>query len=441
MYFLYSVLTAVAALLLSPYFLWNGLTQGKYLHNLRARLGSLPFDLRIPDARPAIWIHAVSVGEVLAGLPLARKLKEAFPGHRLLISTTTATGQALARERLPFADGIFYFPLDWAGPVRRVLRALKPCALIVMETEIWPRMLRECRRTGVPVAFVNGRISEKSFTRYQKLLAASGSLSAFLSDVLGNASLFLMQSQSDAQRLLQLGAPDHRVHVTGNLKYDLAPPPSTDFAQWLEQQVAQQERWPVLLAGSVAAGEEEAVLGAYDYVQRKWNRTLLILAPRKPGRFDAAARILAEDGWRVVRRSGLPPGASLPEDADVLLLDSLGELAGLYRLADATFVGGSLVASGGHNILEPALFGKAPCFGPSMQNFSQMAALFLARQAAFQVESGPALGQVWTRLIEDAALRERTGRAAQSLVAENSGATDRVLARIIALLHSHGGRP
>lgn len=440
MYLLYSLLTLLAAVLLSPYFLWKGLREGKYLHSLRERLGHLPTPLRWPDTRPTIWLHAVSVGEVLAGLPVAKRLMAEFPGHRLVVSTTTATGQRLARERMTFADGFFYFPLDWARPVRRVLRLLRPSLLVVLETEIWPNVLRECQRAGVAVVFVNGRISERSFARYEKLLAVSGSLSAFLRDALGRAALFLMQSEPDAQRLLALGAPEDRIDVTGNLKFDMPPPGESQFSAWLEGQIKQQERWPVLVAGSVVAGEEEHVLAAYDYIQRKWNRTLLILAPRKPERFDAAARIVEEDGWRVARRSRIWPGAPLPEDCDVLLLDSVGELAALYRFADATFVGGSLVHSGGHNILEPALFGKPPCFGPSMENFRDMAMLFLDRGAGLQVESGPALGHAWTRLVEDTALRENMGRAAQALVAENSGATDRSFARIAALLRS-GGRP
>jgi len=440
MYFLYSLLSAGAALLLAPWFLWKGLREGKYLHSLWQRMGFLPRDLRNSDGRPAIWLHAVSVGEVLAGLPLARKLKDAYPAHRLLISTTTATGQRLARERLAFADGIFYFPLDWTGPVRRVLRAVQPALLIVLETEIWPNVLRELHRAHVPVVFVNGRVSERSFARYQKVLAFSGSLEAFLCDVLGRATLFLMQSQPDADRMLRLGAPAERVQVTGNLKFDLAPPASASIAAWLEEQITRQERWPVLVAGSVVAGEEENVLEAYDYIQRKWNRTLLILAPRKPERFAAAAQIALQDGWRPALRSAVQPGETLAEDADVFILDSVGELAGLYRLADACFVGGSLIASGGHNILEPALYGKPPCFGPSMENFRDMASLFLQRGAAVQVESGPALGQAWIRLIEDPALRDRLGRAAQMLVAENSGATERSLERIAELLPPTGGR-
>lgn len=439
MYFLYSLLLAAAAILLSPWFFWKAISEGKYLNNVDRRFGRLPLKLQEPDARPTIWLHAVSVGEVLASVPLARKLKDLFPGYRLVVSTTTDTGQALACQRLTFVDGIFYFPFDWAWTVRRVLRALRPSMLVILETEIWPNVLRECRRAAVPVVFVNGRISDRSFARYRKWLAASGSLSAFLRDVLGHASLFLAQSRTDADRLRHLGAPDGRVEVTGNLKYDLAPPAASSIAPWLEEQIRRQERWPVLVAGSVVTGEEEAVLVAYDYVRRKWNRTLLILAPRKPERFDDAARLVTEKGWRVVRRGRVQLDAPLAADADVFLLDSVGELAGLYRLADATFVGGSLVASGGHNILEPALYGKPPCFGLSMENFSEMAQLFLQRDAALQVDSGPALGQAWMRLIEDAALNERVGRAAQALVAENSGATDRTFARIAALLQSPGG--
>jgi 3-deoxy-D-manno-octulosonic-acid transferase len=441
MHFLYSLLTAAAALLLSPYFLWRGLREGKYLHNLRQRLGHLPPAAVAADARPAIWLHAVSVGEVLAGLPLARRLREAHPQYRLVISTTTATGQRLARERMDFADAVFYFPLDWSFAVRRVLRGVRPALLVILETEIWPNVLRTCRRAGVPVVFVNGRISEKSFARYRKFLAASGALAAFVRNVLGDAALFLMQSEADADRLCALAAPDQRVAVTGNLKYDTCAPPATALVSWLGQQAAHGRRTPLVVAGSVVAGEEEPVLVAFDFVQRQHGRALLVLAPRKPEHFADAARIAAEDGWRVSRRSCLTADSTLPEDTDVLLLDSVGELADVYRLADAVFVGGSLVPAGGHNILEPALFGKPVCFGFSMENFRAVAELFLARGAAVQVETGAALGAVWLRLLDDATLRKRMGDAAQTLVAENCGATERSFARISALLLAAGDRP
>lgn len=434
MYFLYSLLTAAGMLLLSPYFAVQGLRKGKYWRGLRQRFGYLPEEAGKPSvgAPGAIWIHAVSVGEALAALPLARRLKERFPGRRLVISTTTATGQRVARERMGFADAIFYFPLDWAGPVRRVFRVIRPGIVVILETEIWPNFLRVARGQGVPVVFVNGRISERSFRRYRWV-------DGFLARVLADAEVFLMQSEEDARRLRALGAPGGRVGVMGNLKYDLAPPASSPLAEWLAAELERQKRRPLVIAGSVVAGEEEAVLGAFATIRGKWPRALLVLAPRKPERFEAAARIGAERGFSVVRRSTLrfdsPPG----ELGDVLLLDSIGELAAMYRLADAVFVGGSLVPAGGHNILEPACFGRPPIFGPSMHNFRDAAAQLLSAGAAVEVASGEELSRAWCRLLEDQTRREQMGRAARELVERNRGATERALERIASILESPGG--
>jgi len=440
MYLLYSLITAVGMVLLLPYFFLKSVGNnsspagGKYFHNLRERLGHLPPEFpRNTGAQGAIWIHAVSVGEALAGLPLARRLRERFPGHPLYVSTTTLTGQKLVRERMDFADGFLYFPLDWVGPIRRVLAAVRPAVVVVLETEIWPNFLRECRRAGVPVVFVNGRISERSYSRYRLL-------DGFLTRVLRDATWFLVQTPEDALRLGALGAPEERVTVGGNLKYDLAPPAATPLAAWLEEQVTRQERRPLVVAGSVAADEEEAVLAGFDYVQRHWRHALLVLAPRKPARFEAAARIAAQDGWTVVRRSRVKLDQPLDEYADLLLLDSVGELAGLYRLADVVFVGGSLVPVGGHNILEPAWFSKPPVFGPWMNNFREMAGQFLSAGAAVQVGTGEALGHAWMKLLENAELRERMGAAARALVERNRGATERAMERLAPLVEETGRR-
>ncbi|MFY9531568.1 MAG: 3-deoxy-D-manno-octulosonic acid transferase [Candidatus Acidiferrales bacterium] len=436
MYFLYSVLTAAAMLLLAPYFVVRGMRQGRYLSNLRERLGRLPPAVvaRADSMNGAIWIHAVSVGEALAARPLAFELKQRFPDRPLFVTTTTATGQRLARERLDFADGIFYFPLDWTGPVRRVFRVIRPALVVILETEIWPNFLREARRLNVPVVFVNARISERSIARFRPLKPLLG---GFFARVLADARAYLAQSQDDAHRLLEMGAPEELVEVTGNLKYDGEPPTIGEFGEWLTEQSRQQERWPVMVAGSVAADEEAAVLAAYDIVQRQWRRALLILAPRKPERFDAAAEIALEQGWRVVRRSRLNLAAPLDEEADVLLLDSIGELAGIYALADAVFIGGSLVPAGGHNILEPAWFARPPVFGTSMDNFSEMAGQFLSAGAGIQVSSGERLGKAWVQLIRDSTYRERMGRAARELVERNRGATARSLDRIAAILNNN----
>lgn len=442
MYFFYRLITAVGMIFLAPYYALRGWRRDEP-SSAGERLGNVPADLlsrartsRRADSSAAgpIWIHAVSVGEVLAAKPLADGLQKRFPGRPVFVSTTTETGQRLARARLQSVDGIFYFPLDWIVPVRRALTAIHPSLVIVMETEIWPNFLREARRMNVPVVFANARISEKSFGRFQRWEFLVG---PFFKRTLQDAELFLAQTPEDAVRLREMGAPETRVEVTGNLKYDADPPAPSAFSEWLAHEIQAQERWPVFVAGSVVADEEQAVVAAYDIVQRKWRHALLILAPRKPDRFEAAASIAAEGGWNVVRRSGLDLAAGLNENADVLVLDSIGELAGLYSLADAAFVGGSLVPAGGHNILEPAWFSKPPVFGRSMENFRDMAAQFLAAKGGIEVSSGPMLGKVWEQLVEDKTTREKMGAAARTLSERNRGATARSLNRIAAVLDRH----
>lgn len=385
------------------------------------------------SAGTPIWIHAVSVGEVLAARPLAEALKQRFPTRAIFVSTTTETGRRLAAERLSCADVIFYFPLDWNIAVRKALRTICPSVVIVMETEIWPNFLRAARRAGIPVIFANARISERSFARYKRWRFFIGE---FFSCVLLDPDLFLAQTPDDSARLIEMGAPRDRVEVTGNLKYDAEPPAISSLGVWLEGEIQRQERWPVLVAGSVVAGEEEAIIAAYDLVQRQWRHALVVLAPRKPDRFEAATEIATAAGWTVVRRSSLDLTSPLDENADVLLLDSIGELAGLYLLADVVFIGGSLVPAGGHNILEPAWFSRVPVFGPSMENFHDMASQFLAAKAAVRVTSGPQLGKVWVQLIGDNALRERMGKSAHTLSERNRGATARSLKRIVAVMES-----
>jgi 3-deoxy-D-manno-octulosonic-acid transferase len=434
MYFAYTVLLTIAAVLLLPYFAVRGARQGKYWRSLRQRMGYLPETVarRAPRQPGAIWIHAVSVGEALAALPLARSLKERFPKRRLVVSTTTETGQRLVRERFDCADDVFYFPLDWPGAVRRAFVRVEPGIVVILENEIWPNFLRQARRAAVPVAFINGRISERSFRRYRWV-------DGWLARVLQDGRAFLAQTEDDAERFRALGAPAERIEVMGNLKYDLSPPVSGPLADWLETECRRQGRQPVLVAGSVLAGEEEAVLAAFAEVKRRRRQALLVLAPRKPERFDAAARLVLEAGMQIAWRSAQRLDATLPA-ADVFLLDTLGELAGLYRLADAVFVGGSLVPAGGHNILEPAWFARAPIFGPSMENFSDIARDFLAAGAAVEVADGAGLAAAWARLLEDVAERERMGRAARELVERNAGATGRALGRIAVILGQPASR-
>ena len=443
MYFLYSILMGLAALVTAPYWLLQGIIKGKYLSNLGQRLGlSVPGLDELPTPRPgSIWIHVVSVGEAIAGIPLAKRLKELYPQRPLIISTTTLTGHALAKERMPFADVVIYFPFDWAFSVRKALDAVKPAVVLVLETEIWPNFLREAKKRGVPVIFLSGRISERSFTRYQKFFGWFGFyLKPFLTSALGDAAAFLMQTEVDAQRIRDLGAPADRVRVSGNLKYDQELPEATPLSNWLGEECKRGGRWPLIVAGSVVATEEPLALIAFGVVQGDFPKALLVLAPRKPERFAATADFIEESHRKYVKRSELAiagpgiagngHGSVIPNDATVLLLDSIGELASLYRLADGAFVGGSLVESGGHNILEPAAFGKVPVFGPSMENFAAIAARFVEADAAIQVQSPEDAGVEWIHMLNDPAKMKRMGDTAKQLVEGSRGALDRALAEV-----------
>jgi 3-deoxy-D-manno-octulosonic-acid transferase len=444
-YFLYSVLTGLAALLTSPYWLIQGLRRGKYLSNLGERLGlSISGLEKLPTQHPgSIWIHAVSVGEALSGATLARRLKDSYPQRPLVVSTTTLTGYALTKERMPFADAVVYFPLDWAFSVCRVLEAVKPAIVIILETEIWPNFLRESARRNIPVLFVSGRISDRSFAGWQRYLNVFGFyLTPLLKSALSYAAGFLMQSEQDADRIRALGAPSEKVTVSGNLKYDLELPAPTPLAKWLEEECTRHGRRPLIVAGSVVATEEPLALLVFGVVQGDFPKALLVLAPRKPERFAPAAEFIEESHRKYLLRSelalpgpGIPPSASaspngIADDVTVLLLDSIGELASLYRLADGVFVGGSLVDSGGHNILEPAAFGKVPVFGPSMENFAAIAARFLESKAAIQVESPEDAGVEMIHLLKDPEKMRRMGSTARQLVESSRGALDRALTAI-----------
>jgi 3-deoxy-D-manno-octulosonic-acid transferase len=435
----------LAALFTVPYWLIRGLCEHKYLSNLSDRLGfSIPGLEKLPtDRAGAIWIHAVSVGEALSGVALAKRLKETYPKRPLVVSTTTLTGQTLAKQRMPFADAVIFFPFDWLFCVRRVLNAVKPAMVIVLETEIWPNFLHESRTRNIPVIFASGRISDRSFSRYQKYLGLFGwYLRPFLSSVLRNPAAFLMQTSADADRIHALGAPGDRVKVIGNLKYDMVLPDATPLSTWLIEECKRRQRWPVIVAGSVVATEEPLALIAFGVVQGDFRNALLVLAPRKPERFGPAAEFIQESHRKFIRRSELPlpgPGITpkstaisdgIPEDVTVLLLDSIGELASLYSLADGAFVGGSLVGAGGHNILEPAAFGKVPVFGSSMENFAEIAARFVQAGAAIQVESPEDAGVEWIHLLKDPDKMKRMGNAAKQLVETSRGALGRVMGEV-----------
>jgi 3-deoxy-D-manno-octulosonic-acid transferase len=429
MYLLYSLLLVITVIVGSPWFLYQALVHRKYIGSLRERLGRLPVSLNL-DAEPSIWVHAVSVGEVLAARPLVQALKSRYPGLRMFVSTTTIAGHQMARG-IRAADGVFYFPFDFAFVVRRVLDVVRPRLFVMIESEIWPNLLRECRRRGVKTAIANGRISPRSYPRYRVARP-------FFRRVLAAVDRFCMQSDESARRIVDVGADPARVTVTGSLKFDAAALPAAARGR---DRVLRFFRVPptrhVIVAGSTMRGEELPVLRAFRRVKSVAPSALLLLAPRHAERFDEAAHLARGEGFATLRRTALAIDAE--PRADVVIVDTIGELAQLYQLATVAFVGGSLVETGGHNILEPAVFGRPIVFGPHMHNFAEIAREFLAHDAAVQVQSERDLEGALVALLRDPVRRAGLGAAARALVEANRGALDRSIDAISRLLPP--GRP
>ncbi|HKS28774.1 MAG TPA: 3-deoxy-D-manno-octulosonic acid transferase [Pyrinomonadaceae bacterium] len=439
MYLLYSLLFTLGILLLSPRFILDAFTHGKYVEGLRERLGRLPL---IPtEGSPVIWLHCVSVGETQAARPLARLILEKFPRHKLVVSTVTRTGQRVAREVFrDEAAAVIYFPFDWAWTVRRALRRVNPEIVLVMETELWPRFLLECSRRKVPVALVNGRLSEKSFRRYRLI-------GSFIKRVVGCLDLALMQSEADAARIRELGLEDRRVEVSGNVKFDLLS--STDeyaLTESLRERFGLSETGPLVVAASTHSPEERVTLEAFRMLRatQEGLGARLLLAPRHPERFEEVASLLASSGLSWSRRS-LP---ARPDDktSDVILLDSIGELRAVYPLARLVFVGGSIAETGGHNVLEPAASGACIITGAHTSNFTAIVNTFLERDALVQLpplmeEEAPAeLARVMSELLSDEARRHRMIERAKEVLDENRGATLYTADRIKELAESRDAR-
>ena len=426
MYLLYSIATLLLFIAASPYFLYQALRHGKYIGSIGQRLGYLPVSFNL-DGDESIWVHAVSVGEVLSARPLISELRARYPKLRLFLSTTTLTGQQLARRSVSDVDAVFYFPFDWTFTARRTLNVVKPRLFVMIETEIWPNLLRECRRRGIKTVIVNGRISYRSFPRYRMIRP-------FIKRVLADIDRFCVQGEETSRRLIELGADPARISVTGSLKFDALerlPTPGRGPERVLRFFRVPQNR-PVIIAGSTLKGEEEPVIRAFNRLRAAGTSAMLIIAARHPERFTDVERLCRQEGLVVVRRTELPIDAE--PRADAVVLDTIGELAQLYQIATVVFVGGSLVPAGGHNILEPALYGKPIVFGPHMENFGEIADTFLANGAAIQVRTEGEFEDTLVSLVGDPVLRARVGAAARALVESNRGARDRTLTVIRDLL-------
>ncbi len=428
MYLAYSFLTLAAFLVVSPYFVYQAIRYKKYVGSLGQRFGHLPITLNV-DGDPSIWIHAVSVGEALTVRALIADLKARYPRHRLFLSTTTMAGQQVAKRNLHQLDAVFYFPFDWAFIVRRTLTIVNPSLFVMVETEIWPNVLRLCRARGVRTLLVNGRISPRSYPRYRLVRP-------LFRRVLADVDRFCMQSEESARRLIDLGAAPQRVTVTGSLKFDSLEVPAPLVHGKARERVLRFFRVapsrPVLVAGSTMRGEEAAVLRAFARLKRSAPGALLVLAPRHPERFSEVLELAGASGLATVRRSDLPIDAE--PRADIVVLDTIGELAQLYQLATVAVVGGSLADHGGHNILEPAVFGKPVVFGPYMQNFKEIAEAFVSNGAGVQVQSEWEFEETLLTLFSDPVRQARLGAAARALVEANRGAKDKTLAVVAELL-------
>ena len=427
MRFLYTVLLYLLMPVVLLRLLWRGIKQRDYWRRIPERFGFAPV---LPDG-VAVWVHAVSVGESLAALPLVKRLLEEHPGS-VLVTTTTPTGSERIRAALGDRVHHCYLPYDLPGSVARFLRRTQPRRAVVMETELWPNLFAALAGRRVPIVIANARLSPRSFAGY-------GRVPGFVRATLAHCAAVAAQSEADAQRFRELGAPADRVHVVGNLKFDLEMP-----EELLRAAKALRWRWgsrrPVWVAASTHDGEEDAALRAHRILLARFPDAVLILVPRHPQRFDAVAKLIDQSGLPWARRTAivipdpfapgepppLPPLADLTQ-LQVLLGDSMGELPLYLGAADIAFVGGSLVEVGGHNVLEPASIGLPVLFGPHMFNFEQARALLLQRRAARQVDSMLGLEPALAQLIQDKATREAMGQAGREVLRANRGALQRLL--------------
>jgi 3-deoxy-D-manno-octulosonic-acid transferase len=428
----YSSLLLAVLVVGAPYWLVRMATSGRYRAGLLGRLGRVPEGLRAAVAgHDVVWVHAVSVGEVLAAVRLVAELKATLGDSSIVVvSTTTATGQALARERFG-AERVFFYPLDFAWAIRTYLKALRPKILVLMENELWPRMLVECERASVPVVVVNARVSDRSFARGVRLRA-------FWGKMLRRVTLFLVQTPEDERRLLAMGASEKAVQVAGNLKYDVRAPKQSRVVELIRDAVGNR---PVVVAGSTVeerdSWEESFVIHAWDGVARAIPEAVLVIAPRHPERFDLVYSIAEEYG--TVRVTELLAGsAAAVKQGGNILLDTIGDLAAVYELADVAFVGGSLVRKGGHNPLEPAQLGVPVIMGPSYENFRDVVERMQQAGGIRIIKNSEELELALIDLLKNREMAATLGQRGRIAFEEQAGATARTVQALTTLLDRSG---
>lgn len=437
LWFFYNILFAVGFTLVLPYYFWRMKRRGGYAAHFWQRLGFYEVTVQNAlDRKPRIWVHAVSVGETFIALKLIETLRETFPRHGFVLTVTTSTAHTIARDALSDEDVLLYFPLDFPPVTRRVLKRVRPSMLLLMECELWPNVIRLSASRGVPVAIVNGRVSENSYRGYRRLKLFTRQLLPYL-------RLFCVQSDGDRDRLADLGAPPERIHVLGTAKYDVASTDGEDAADMRAvlraSGIAQDEL--VLLGGSTWDGEEAALLDVYKELKRQHPKLALVLVPRHAERREHVIDVIQERGFEAVRRSTLNVKSPRTDvnTPFVFLVDTTGELRGLYACADVIFVGKSMPPQhGGQNVLEPAVYGKPVIVGPNMENFPVVMKDFLAAQAIVQVRDVRDLGRAAAELVQSKEKRGELGSRAARLVENKRGAL-KATAALLAPLLDRGG--
>ncbi len=417
MYILYNIFLVLLTVVLSPVILFKLITTPKYRGGISQKLGRVRKRVKkvIGKTRP-IWVHAVSVGEVMAAHPLIRELKKKYPGKKLILSTVTVTGNYTAVQRVPEADAVFFFPFDYPWIVRRVIGRINPEIVLVAETELWPNFFWELKRRGIPSAVINGRISPHSYKNYMKFRS-------FFSSVFSQVTMFCMQSSRDADRIREVGAPADRVVVTGNLKFD------QKITTITSSPVGIPKGSKVITAGSTHRGEEAALLEVFRRLREKFPELLLIIAPRHPERFDEVDGLISKAGYDCQRRTKLKGPIK-----DVLLLDTIGELRSFYGICDIAFVGGSLVKVGGHNLLEPAMMKKPVIFSRYMFNFKEISEALISVGGGILVKDKEELYVQCEKLLADRDLTRDLGSRAFSVIESNSGAAKKTIDAVSTLI-------
>jgi len=428
MYFIYNLLLFSISLLLVPFLLFAVLSAQKYRSGFLQKLGFISSSIlrKLSGERP-VWIHAVSVGEVMATIPLVQEMKRKYPNQKIVLSTVTVTGNYTATLTAKEVDAVIYFPFDYPFIVKRAIKKINPKLFITLETELWPNFLRRLKRNGISSVVISGRISNRSYRKYR-------GARFFFSKVLANIDAFYMQTDLDAQRVIDIGAPHDRVITVGNLKFDQCVPTLTseEKAQ-LYRAFNLDPGQKIFIAGSTHRGEEETVLEIFKALKNRYADLVLILAPRHPERFNEADNLISRHKLKSIKRTQLEQQKG-PQRHDVILLDTIGELSNLYSIGTIIFVGGSLVPIGGHNVLEPVAYKKAVIFGPHMDNFLEIARVLKDTGGGLQVATKEEFLSQAQKLLHDDTLRDALGEKAFESIAHNQGTIEKAMEVIAKFL-------